>query len=486
MTSPFLPPKSVMWLALAGLSSFVSHDAVAQFNHLSERRPGAGFILGGTGVALDTDPSVSLLNPGRLTAAPSGSFYIGRFVDGRIPFVPNLNAPRTPDQLAVDVDGPSVTGFDVDLLLGGFCYTEDFGTGPTWTREEDPFRTKAKAGHHQLAVCVQISEREEISLLANQADGGVSASVDAAWGRRQIGAAWAWNITSRLSVGVSGFLAISDYQELVLGSFSVPSADETELGTYALTAEGQSFDLAGHLGAVYRANDHVTLGASVRLPSVHLLGDWSQVQTQFDTMGTAVRQAEEGDFVTRQPMRGAMGVGIHGDAFRAEVATYVHAGDGAMLGVTDVRRTTTTTAGIATEEDGRDRSEAADPVANIGIGGEWRAIPDVGLMMGFTTDRNASRAFDVRAAERRLTFRRLDRYHFSGGLHLRGDMGQLLLGARVTWGTGHIRAPSPTLTPPRAGLSRHDELGLLFSIAGRVDIGAVVSILSSKKEPATP
>jgi hypothetical protein len=106
-------------------------------------------------------------------------------------------------------------------------------------------------------------------------------------------------------------------------------------------------------------------------------------------------------------------------------------------------------------------------------------------MLGFTTDKNASRPFGP-DPESRLTFRRLDRYHFSGGLGLYGDAGQFLLGARVTWGTGEIRATDPLATPPAAGLSSMDELSMLFSIAGRVDMHALARPLADDRSATSP
>lgn len=435
-------------------------------------------------MALDTDPTVSFLNPARITAPPAGSLFIGRLIDVRLPFVNQFHDPSgQPRDTDLNVESPDVMGFDIDLLLGGLCYVEDFGTGPP-PNPEDRWRLTAEAGHHQMAICVGASEQESLSAVAEQVSNGslqADGTVDAEWNRRQLGAGWAWNVTDQLSIGASLFLAISRYQESVYGS-SVASTPGLRLSTFSMDSRGMSFDLAAHVGVVYRASDHVTLGAAARLPSFHLLGDWARTVTRAqsplaDDEGTFARTSESGTFITRQPARLSLGVGVHGERFRAELSSYFHAGNDAMIEAQVDRSVSHATDDRDLEQVPARRAEPVDPVANLGIGGEWRALDDVGLMLGFTTDRNASRPFGP-DPETRLTFRRLDRYHVSGGLGLYGDLGQLLLGARVTWGTGQIRVTDPLATPPAAGLSDIDELAMLFSIAGRVDMRAVARVLA--------
>jgi len=310
-------PRLAAVASLALGLMLTSGDAQAQANYLSERRPGSGFILGGTGVALDTDPTASFLNPARITAPPAGSLFIGRFIDVRLPFVNAFHDPSgRPRDTNLSVDNPNVMGFDIDLLLGGLCYVEDFGTGPP-PNPQDRWRLKAKAGHHQMAICVGASESEKLSAVAEQTSSNTlqaDGTVDAEWNRRQLGGGWAWNITDRLTVGASAFLAISRYQETVAGS-SVLSTPDLRLTQFSLDSRGMSFDLAAHLGAVYRAGDHVTLGVAARLPSIHVLGDWARTVTRAQSDGNFARTSESGTFIAREPARLALGVGVHGDRF---------------------------------------------------------------------------------------------------------------------------------------------------------------------------
>ena len=326
--------RTTTMLAVAAGLLLLSERAEAQGNYQSERLSGASFILGGTGVALGADPLVTMMNPARIPHVTPGSLYFSRVIHGRIEQLSNYHAPQgsaSAPSTEFEVGNADVDVFDIDLLLGGLCYVEDFGTGPGY-QPDDPWGIDGHAGHHQFALCVALSDQEQLTATAQQAHLGKPAKLHssgtlvAEFSRRQLGLGWGWHITDELSVGLGGFVAISRYHEALSGSSLIAETAEQDLllTSMQLDASGLSIDIVPNAGLSYRAGEHVTLGAAVRIPSIHAYGDWSRSLLRASSAGNFVRTTERGEFATNMPARLALGVGVHTESVRAELSGYYH------------------------------------------------------------------------------------------------------------------------------------------------------------------
>jgi len=469
---------------LAAVLLFPS-TAYAQANFGSELLGGAGYVMGSTGAAVGSDPTVPLLNPARLTHVPDKSFGIARFIHGRVHLYDNFYDPERAGNRRTTIEPNALQSdaFDLDMLLGGLCFVTDFGTGPDSPDPDDRFHVKGYAGHHQIGFCGMPSEIDGFSGTALQTDPSPtvqgSGTVVGSWVRRTVGFGWGWNITDDLSVGASAFLAISRYKESISGSSVFFDEPTPSLSAFQLDASGRSFDIVPHLGMSYRLGEHASLGAAIRFPSINVAGSWASTRFRARSDGLFSRTTQAGDLTTRLPPRLVLSGGIHFARVRAELqGSYYWATDD--FWVIEAGRGSTQNQGGA-EDPGfmPTRRERANHVANVGVGVEWHAFDQVGFIGGFSTDQSAIAPLRASEAESRILFRRLDRYHFNGGLSLYGDVGQLIAAARLTYGQGELRSTDPLAETPSAGVVDDTELAFVFHIAGRVDLPAIAGDLLS-------
>lgn len=472
-------------LALA--TSLWPQPAAAQANFGSELLGGAGYVMGGTGAAVGTDPTVPLLNPARLTHVPDKSFGIARFIHGRAHIYDNFYDPeRTGDrQTTIEPDDLTSDAFDLAMLLGGLCFVTDFGTGPDEPDPDDAFHVRGYAGHHQVGFCGMPTEIDSFSGTALHTAPSPSVqgsgTVVGEWVRRMVGFGWAWNITDDFSVGSGLFLGISRYKESITGSSTFFDGSSPSLSAFGLDASGRSFDLVGHLGVSYRLGEHVTMGAAVRLPSLNVDGSWTSTRFRARSDGLFSRTTQAGAFTTNLPTRVVLGAGLHFDDVRAEIQGTYFFPQSDFWSIETERDALVNLGGATDPGFVADRSERAHPVANLGLGFEWHAFERLGFVSGFSTDFAAIDPIVPENAESRIIFRRLDRYHGSAGFSLYGDVGQLITAARLIYGRGEIRSTDPLAATPSIGVVNDTELAFVFHISGRVDMPALAGDLLSFK-----
>lgn len=459
--------------------------AAAQANFGSELLGGAGYVMGGTGAAVGTDPTVPLLNPARLTHVPDKSFGIARFIHGRAHIYDNFYDPeRSGDRrTTIEPEALNSDAFDLSMLIGGLCFVTDFGTGPDEPDPDDPFHVRGYAGHHQVGFCGMPTEIDSFTGTALHTDPAPnvqgSGSVVGEWVRRMVGFGWAWNITDDFSVGSGIFLGISRYKESVTGSSAFFDGSTPSLSAFSLDASGRSFDLVGHLGVSYRLGEHATLGAAVRLPSLNVAGSWTSTRFRARSDGLFSRTSQGGSLTTNLPPRIVLGAGVHFDDVRAELqGSYFFPVDD-FWSIQADRGTLVNQGGAADPGFMPNRRERAHAVANLGLGFEWHAFERLGFVGGVSTDFAAVDPLRAESAESRILFRRLDRYHFSGGLSLYGDVGQLITAVRLIYGQGELRSTDPLAETPSVGVVDDTELAFVAHISGRVDLPALAGDLLS-------
>ncbi|MEM9695101.1 MAG: hypothetical protein AAGA56_21340 [Myxococcota bacterium] len=438
--------------------------AHAQANPGSARLAGPGFLMGGTGVALGNQSTVALINPARMTRVEAGSFFISRFIFSRINTSSDFFAPRA----AWDAENVGTSVMDIDLLLGGVCFTDDFGTAAAAPRDE--WGTTGHAGRHHVGVCVVVDQKEDILATARQPESTplrVSGSLVQRWVRRQIGAGWGWDVTDEISVGASTLVSIANYREATFGSSVEPIAAPV-LRTAQLDAVGTSFDVSAHLGLSYRFGRHVTLGLAARLPSIHVAGSWARTSFSAESGGGFSRASEFGSFRAPIPARVSFGAGFHTEDVRGEVDLSAHLPLAGLLEVNN-ERVSSDAIGAPDSSPPHGRRERGRARVLLGGGLEWRVLRQVGLMTGFSVDPSLFDSLTT-AAPDRLAFRRVDRIHASGGLSLYGPAGRLIVGSRLTYGFGELRVADSLSSPPGPAVADHEEFAALVHIGGRIEL----------------
>jgi hypothetical protein len=481
-----------------GILSWASWPSMAagQGNYHAAPLGGGAALRGGTGVALGRDGAAPFLNPAT----------IARIEDDRLAFAARFF--RISHQTLHDFHQPG----PVDPALGGFRVEDASLVNTSLDTIPDSTcyffaRTRGNpdtgAGRSKLALC--IGRTEDFSFNAReldfiqQANGwrlDQSQSFREEWSRWKFGPTFAIYLAKSLAVGGSVYLTRTNHQALITHSSVVEDtgAGQAITASYQRISSGSSWDTVADLGVLYEASPTWTLGASLRMPSIHFFGRYaSSEDARFDDGSATVQHSGgRGTFRTAAPVRVAAGAGAHLGRVRLELDVFFHSGVNELARADFERSDVDTTDGLVQRRfDGPStRVESANPVVNAGLGGEYFFRDKVSLVFGVASDLNAVPPL-APADEDRLFRSRFDAWHAGLGISSYTEHGDVTFGNRLDYMTGELLGVNGFAAPPTPARVGARAWGVMFVIAGRLNVQSLTSTatrvtdaLAGEKDPA--
>lgn len=424
--------------------------------------------MGGTGVALGVDGAAPTLNPATLMRiGPARLAFSSRFYSFSLETLSELHQPGPADETRYgDVRFPdtSVSRHRVHAIPDSLCYffppIEALGEG------------------HRLSFCLSKTEEQNLSLTALgyratsgdfRLDQGQSFSVD--WSRVQIGPAWAFAPSQRLSIGVSMVVELTRYAHSLSGDSVIANtvSGAASAASYESVVSALSWDLAPRLGATYRFTENITLGLSVTLPVAHLYGSMRATSLS-ELDGARVQWIGDGPFQAKPPFDLRFGMGVEWKLVRFEADAFLNAGSSSYA-YGDLQREQVSYEGGAVT--GRESAsfavrETSKPVLNLALGAEFFVARRLSLLTGLQTDFSATKELDPADSER-LFRTRLDYYRFGVGVCSYTDFGDLMAGARMHIGSGSAAPVNLLSVPLGLGSSDLHDVGVMLVLAGSIN-----------------
>lgn len=473
----------------------------AQGNDLAAPAGGRATLMGNTGVALGRDGSAPFYNPATIVRirderlAFSVNFYSLTLTD-----LPDWHQPRRLDSERFgDVSLPHRDLVDLNFrplpsTLCLFFTLEDLtelalnavGAGDAGERDTRAQRPTGK----KLAVCFATLESEDFDVQAirfrTTTPAGASSHVQSLtrrWSRTYLGPTYSVSLSSRLAVGGS-LQVVYSHDSFGIHSESVSAQlDGTGLGSSLSSAgSGRSFELTGTLGATYRIG-RVTLGASLRLPSLHVYGDYEATFAQsYSSSDQDMAQLIEGSgsMSAAPPTRLALGIGVALDRWTFEL-------DGALSVplqrqlYADLNLSTSTLA-----SSGVDRAQSSEryqvrgqPVFNPSFGMEYFFTAGLSLLAGVSANFSSIERLDPVRSVGNLVHARTSHVSASLGLGSYWSGGELLFGLQLDYGWGRALGVNPFTIPNDWSVIDVRAYTLLFVISGSTNLNSIVRALNT-------
>ncbi|HEY2734426.1 MAG TPA: hypothetical protein VGI70_10600, partial [Polyangiales bacterium] len=311
----------LLGLVIVSTSTTRAH---AQGNDLLAPAGGRSALMGGTGVALGRDGAAPFYNPATIVGIRDQrlAFSVNFYSLDLIHFS-RFHQPSSVDSSAfgdamLDRTGLLVSTFRV--LPSTLCLFFTLNDLAKLSGAEPADGPSEPMPRSKLAICFASLESEDVDLQAIRFTGTTGAgatsqvqSLQRRWNRTYVGPTYSTHLSDAIAIGGSLQIAYSyssfgiDGTSLSdrLGGGSIASA----LGT---SGSGFSFELTAVLGATYHA-DNFSLGVSLRVPSLHLLGVYDGTLNR-STSGAdddaALTINAHGALRSSAPMRAAIGGGF--------------------------------------------------------------------------------------------------------------------------------------------------------------------------------
>ena len=465
----------------------VAGMARAQGNDRSAPTGGRSALMGGTGVALARDGAAPFANPATM----------GTIEDQRIAFSVNFFTYEITHFSGWNQPGPVNTAQFGALHLNGaqdessrfqglpstlclFLTLSGVRSAPDGTTPEERRRRQ------KLAFCIGSLELTNVNLTSLSFTGstptGPTAQVESiarSWNRLYVGPSYSMYLTDELSVGVSLHGVATSESFVVdassLASLAGASASQSALGT---AGSGYSFDVAAILGATYRLG-MVTLGASVQVPSLHVLGRYQATShDEYGGMSGAQDVADltngSGAFAARPPPRASLGVGLELPRVTLEAdASYDFAESGAIK--TSLQGTSADLAAGATTTSPFAAAYAipARPTLNAAVGAEYFVTRSFSLIGGASTNFSMLPALSPSSSLGNLVQSRTNYLSTSLGIGSYGGGGDLLFGVKLDYGWGQALVVNPYQLPNEWAEVSTYSLAATLVLAGATDLRAI-------------
>jgi hypothetical protein len=488
-------------LVLALLTT--ARRAPCQANDRSSPLGGRSALMGNTGVALGRDGAAPFTNPATIVGIDDRkvafsvnflSLQTNRFHDWHRPS--NVD-PSFGD---VSINHRAISAVRLSAVPSTLCLFISFAALKSGNPKvkEDP--TPWKGGHQRFALCLANLESEDLLVPALSVRAPITAGVTAQdvslsrkWTRAQVGPTYSAQVNDKLAVGASlqgAYTTISFIQdESTLTSAMDGTAVQSSLGA---AGNGYSLDLTAILGATYELAG-LTLGASVQIPSVHILGSYAATLHQtLDAMAgsqaTLVRGA--GSFRAKPPVRIAAGVGKTGDRGTVEVdASFDFGYAEGLKSSMQVDNTVSTDGGaLSSSSFNATYSARTLPIVNGAIGGEYFMTHRLSVLGGLWTNLSAFPALKPAAAPSlgNLVQARAHRLGLSLGLGSYGPGGELLFGTQLGYGWGQAIVANPYSIPNDWSVVSSTNFSALFIVAGATNIRAIKGAIEGVEKALTP
>ncbi|MEO8877046.1 MAG: hypothetical protein ABI461_15750, partial [Polyangiaceae bacterium] len=293
--------RASTWIAISLFFVLISSpiNARAQGNDFAAPTGGRSTLMGGTGVALGRDGASPFLNPAGIV----------RIEDQRLAFSVNfytlglthygyLHEPGNVDRSQVSPPSSGGLGLTTNtfrVLPSTLCLFFTIKDLQKIAAPDSAPVPSDRVMRRKLAICFAQLEADDVSLEAvsyqgNTADGTTSqvASIAHRWTRTYIGPTYSSYLTDKLAIGVS-INGVYSHDAFAIDGSSITSrvGGGAVASSTSISGSGNAVDLTAIAGITYLANDTITLGLSVRAPSLHVLGWYNGASAQSTQGGTA-------------------------------------------------------------------------------------------------------------------------------------------------------------------------------------------------------
>ena len=486
------------WLPALGclLAVLATARVAAQGNDLGAPAGGRSTLMGNTGVALGHDGASPFNNPATIV----------RILDQRLAFAVNFYSLNFMHFDAWHQPGAIDSAQFGDRNLGGTALVDtNFESLPStlclFFTLEQVVRTLSlneATAHEQLesglrptgkklALCFATLESEDVDMQAVSFRGTTAAgpttqiqSVQRRWVRTYIGPTYSISLSDRFAIGGSVHVVYS-HDRFGINSLSLSSLlDGTGVtSTLSTGGRGKSFELTGTLGMTYRV-DRFTLGASVRLPSLHVLGSYDATfsQTKTGQEDVSLLADATGSFSTTPPMRIAVGAGLTGKRWTLEVNAALSLPIQKLM-TADLTVVNTTLAATGAELE-QHREHYAIPgyvTINPSFGFEYFASAGLSILGGVATNFTTLGRLKPAPSVGNMIQSRVSHISASLGLGSYWERGEFLFGLQFDYGFGQTLAINPYVVPNDWAVVGARTYGLLFVIAGSTSFDSIVRVM---------
>jgi hypothetical protein len=471
----------------------IGSSALAQGNDLLAPTGGRSALMGNTGVSLARDGSAPFYNPATIV----------RIRDERLAFSVNFYSLgltyfsdwHQPGEVDQDRFG--------DRNLGGTGLLESaFRALPTslclfFTLEdlaEISTLGEGKSGEEEvpgkkLAICFASLESEDVDLQAigfqGETEAGITTqaqSIQRRWNRIYVGPTYSLYLNDQLAIGGSVQVVYS-YQSFGLNSssLSVGSDGSSIASTLGTSGSGRSFELTAVLGATYRF-DNVTLGASVRVPSLHVMGKYDGTFNRSDTVdqNETVVADGTGTMYSAPPTRLGLGVGFAWDRLTLELNTALSLPiQHALRASVDVNTNTIEADRVSVERSHEDYEIPSHTTVNPSVGFEYFLSSGLSLLGGFAANFTALSPLAPVNSIGNIIQARMSHLTASFGLGSYWEGGELLFGIQLDYGWGQSLAVNPYVLPNDWSIVDTRNYALTFVISGATSLKSIVRMVKT-------
>jgi hypothetical protein len=450
--------------------------------------------MGGTGVALGVDGAAPFLNPATLSRIEDKKLaFSSRFFGYFQRSFDDWQAPGDVDPARVgdlQIKPESQSLRYLAVLPDSACIYLDWTTRKAVKNKSRLYRApvaRATTGSGKLGACLARTEESSfemnaLNFAANTSSGRVNQTqtigrIFTSWSG---GPSFAFAFDEDFSIGAAFYGVKNRYVSHATVATIVGGSSEVLPSSmmFQSSMEAQSWDALAHVGVLYRVNDTITAGLSLRTPSIHIYDDVDASVSQVVGGATSDTRywSAGGSFEMASPARLSVGLGMEWDRLRLEINGFLYVPLAELARADMIREGVSIRPGI-TPVRSLDRLtliEAASPVANVGIGSEFFLTRDLSVLSGFSTDLSAiSPLSEAEPYAARIFHDRTNGVHGGVGIASYTDYGDLVFGLRASYLWGETSAVNTFVSP--ALLEGVDFKGFtaVLVVAGRVSAGSV-------------
>jgi hypothetical protein len=488
---------ALIWLCL------LTDRAAAQGNDLGAPAGGRATLMGNTGVALGRDGSAPFYNPATIvrirdeSLAFAVNFYSLTFFNW-----PDWHAPGQLDDGRFGDDKLNDTNLiDIDFrpLPSTLCLFFTLEELVSFTADPDADAADAAANRDatnknplgkKLALCFATLESDDFDVQAikfrTETAAGPSSHVQSLlrrWSRTYVGPTYSVSLNRNFAIGGSLQVVYSwDSFGIRSESLSAQMGGSGVGSTLSTGGSGRVFSLTGTFGATYRVG-RVTFGASVRLPSLHVWGDYEGTFTQsYSTGDEAVSTLADGrgSLTSAPPTRLAFGVGVAADRLTLELDVALQLPLQRQLNADlEVTKSTLSSEGVERTTT-RERYEIAGrPVLNPSLGMEYFFSSGLSMLAGVSANFSALNPLEPVQSVGNLVQARINHIGASLGLGSYWPGGELLFGLAFDYGYGQTMTVNPFVVPNDWSVVPVNIFNIMFVIAGSTSLNSVVRLVNT-------
>jgi hypothetical protein len=470
--------------------------ALAQGNDLLAPTGGRSALMGNTGVALARDGSAPFYNPATIVRirderlAFSVNFYslaLSSFSDWHQPG--EIDADRFGDRNLGDTGLLESSFRTLPTSLCLFFTLADLEKIPDALDDDDKNDKDDEVPGKKLAICFASFESEDVDLQAIGFEGETAAgltsqvqSIQRRWNRIYIGPTYSVQVTPKLALGASVQVVYS-YESFGLNSSSLSLASDgtSVVSTLGTSGSGRSFELTAVLGASYRW-DNVTLGASLRMPSLHIMGKYEGTFNRNDNVdqGATLLATGTGTMYSSPPTRIALGAGIVWPRLTLELNAALGLPlQNALRASIDVHSRTIGDMAIDEEREREEHEIESHVTLNPGAGFEYFLSSGLSMLGGMSMNFTALPPLSPVGSVGNLIQSRTSHISASIGLGSYWDGGELLFGFQLDFGWGQALAVNPYVLPNDWSVVDTRNYAITFVIAGATSLSAIVHLVKT-------